>query len=276
MYSCLVGIFHPQDLLAMGLGLGAIALSRRSHWISAGVLVGLAVTSQQFAILIAVPLLFVPPWKLRIHYVVAAISTVALVTVPFIIASTERALRPVLLGSSRVGYIRTSTGGTVLWELHLQGPLLFALARGMPIAGALLLAWWAQQRIGLQLHDPVALTSLIATSLCLRLIFEVNLFPYYFMAVAVALIVLELARGELRGSVVAWLSLVTLTLYPLPFGVFLTGRSIPVLTFQALPLVVVVTAVAMIIRDIRRHYVPWYLIGWLLVIFLTCVPYSSL
>ena len=39
--------FHPQDLIAMGLALGGVACVLQGRWIGAGVLLGLAITSQQ-------------------------------------------------------------------------------------------------------------------------------------------------------------------------------------------------------------------------------------
>ncbi len=64
--------------------------------------------------------------------------------------------------------------------------------------------------------------SLVAGSLSLRLVFEVNWFSYYFMALAVTLVLLEATQGSIRRTVVAWLAALTLwicRLSPVPFGV---------------------------------------------------------
>ena len=61
VWSCVGNVFHPQDLIAMGLILGSIACVRRDAWIWSGVLVALAVLSQQYALLVAVPVLVVAP-----------------------------------------------------------------------------------------------------------------------------------------------------------------------------------------------------------------------
>ena len=50
LLATMLDYFHPQDLVAMGLMLGGLACARRGWWIWAGVLVGLAFTSQQFAL----------------------------------------------------------------------------------------------------------------------------------------------------------------------------------------------------------------------------------
>ena len=54
------------------------------------------------------------------------------------------------------------------------------------------------------------LISLVATSLALRLVFEQNIFGYYFMALCVTLVLLDVISGRIRGELVAWLALITL------------------------------------------------------------------
>ena len=54
----------------------------------------------------------------------------------------------------------------------------------------------------------MALLSLVALSLGLRLVFEQQIFEYYFMALSVSLILLDVMRGRVRGTLVAWLLLV--------------------------------------------------------------------
>ena len=95
----LTNAFHPQDMLAMGLALGGLACARRGSWIWAGCLLGLAVTSQQFALLVLVPLLVVVPHNRRIRFAGAAAVAAALVVVPLVVITSGRALKWVLLGS---------------------------------------------------------------------------------------------------------------------------------------------------------------------------------
>ena len=110
-------------------------------------------------------------------------------------------------------------------DLHLHGTALLVLSRLLPIVFALALAWWAERRFGGIADDPVLLVSLVTTSLGLRLVFEVNLFGYYFMAVALLLVALDVIRRRFRPYLVMWLALVTLVFPPLPLGndVFTTG-----------------------------------------------------
>ena len=51
----LVDYFHPEDLFAMGLLLGAVAAHLRRRWVVAGILIGLACCAKQYAVLAAVP-----------------------------------------------------------------------------------------------------------------------------------------------------------------------------------------------------------------------------
>ena len=59
--ACLQSTFHPEDLLALGLALAAVATAIRDRWGWSGLLIGLAVMSQQYATLVAVPLFFLAP-----------------------------------------------------------------------------------------------------------------------------------------------------------------------------------------------------------------------
>jgi hypothetical protein len=78
----------------------------------------------------------------------------------------------------------------------------------------MVLAWWIRDRLGASVLEPIPLFSLLATSLWLRLLFEVNLWGYYFMAVAVLVLALDVVRGRIRWSYVAWLILVTVAFHP--------------------------------------------------------------
>ena len=240
--------FHPQDVVAMGLILGGVACARRGWWVRAGLLLGLAVTSQQFAFLVLAPLLVVAPPIRPIRFAGAAISAVALVVLPLIAVTSGHALRAITLGSGDT----LSIGGTVLWELHLQGVFLVGISRILPILFAMVLAWWAERRLGNSLLEPVPLLSLVATSISLRLVFEQNLFGYYFMALAVSLLILDVVHGQLRGQVVAWLSLVVLAFDPAPRVHVLSEYS---------PSVLMVIVCLVILWSVRHGHLHWYLVS---------------
>ncbi|MFI5035601.1 MAG: hypothetical protein ACHQFZ_05295 [Acidimicrobiales bacterium] len=206
---CLHEYFHPQDLMAMGFVLGGLAAAGRGSWRWSGVLLGLAVATQQFAWLVLLPLAVVAPPRRVVRLAGAAFTTVAAVAAPLVVLSSSGALKAVLAGSGT-----TWTSNTLLDATRLPGPLLFFASRYLPIAAAMVLAWWAAHRLGEDVLAPVPLISLLATSLSLRLVFEVNLWGYYFMAVGVLLVLLDVIRGRVRWSLLGWLALVPVAFRP--------------------------------------------------------------
>jgi Glycosyltransferase family 87 len=269
---CLITFFHPQDLVAMGLVLGGIACALRGRWAWTGALLGLSFTTQQFALLAIAALFVLAPRQARWRIGLAAAGAWALVSLPFIVLTSGRALKEALLGSSRVGYVHRSTGGTVLWEINPHGVALFFLSRVMPVVLAAALAWWARRRLGPRALEPVVLTSVVAVSFCFRLIFEVNLFGYYFMAIAVLLIILDVLRGQLRGLTWAWVALVTLAFNPIPWGYHSNATSWGYPLFKALPFIFAgAVGLLLVANAVRRRYL-WYLGAWLVLVVLTCFP----
>jgi hypothetical protein len=255
--------YHPQDLVALGLGLAGTACALRRQWIWAGVLVGLAITSQQFALLILVPILIVAPGRNRWRFLFSSALPVVLVSVPFLIATSGRAIHAVLVGTGDSG----GRGGTVLWNLLSQpgfygsrptAALLFC-ARTLPIAVSVALAWWALRRLGPRALDPIPLLSLIATCLSMRLVFEEGLFGYKFLALAVLLIILDIVRGRIRGQLLAWLALVTMAFNPI---LDLNKRWWAHDTAIAIPLTCIAIVLFVIVRDAVHHRIRWYLVPW--------------
>jgi len=257
--------FHPEDLMAMGLSLAGLACALRHRWGWAGVLLALAVLTQQYALLIAAPLLVVAPKKSRLSFILAAVVTAALVVVPLLQAASDvpnQVLRAIVLGSGD----SSGTGGTLLQELHLQGVFLTGASRVAPIVLSMLLAWWLVRRLGAVVLSPVPLTALFAVSLSLRLVLEENLrHTYYFMALAVALVLLDVARGHLRGAVLAWVALVTLAYDTGAFLVF--SSDIPGAGLrQHLPEILAVGGLLVIIVDVTRGRFRPYLMAWVALI----------
>jgi len=258
LWMPLLNLFHPQDLMAVGLALGGLACARRGWWAWAGGLLGLAFTSQQFAVLVAAPLLVMAPWNRRLRFAGSAIAAAALVTVPMIAVTSGRALRATVLGSGNT----LSFGGTVLWELHLHGTPLVAVSRLLPIALSVALAWWAVRRLGATVREPVPLVSVIAISLSLRLVFEQNLFGYYFMALVVSLVVLDVIGGQIRGPLVAWLVLVFLAFILVPIGLAPNAEPWGLQADGALRLAAVAAAVLFIVLSVARARFRPSLLAW--------------
>lgn len=262
---CITYYFHPEDLLAMALILAAMAAVISKRWSLAGVLIGLGYCAQPFAILVAAAILVVAPGRQRLQYVLGAVVAVLVVDVPLVIATSGRAFKNIALGSSRAGIINRSVGGTVLWEADLHGVPLFLCSRVAPILVVMAIAWWAHRRLGSRLLRPIPLVSLMATAVIMRLVFEVNLFGYYFMAASVSLLVLEVVRGHFRGTVLAWIGIVTIAFNPINAGFFsnLTGHTLDL--YRAVPILVMALMVASVVVDAAYHRFRAYKIVWIVV-----------
>ena len=150
----------------------------------------------------------------------------------------------------------------MLWETHANGVAAVLLFRVAPIVVSVVLSWWVARRLGPAPLEAVPLISLVAVSLGLRLVFEANLFAYYFMALSVTVVLLEVTRGSIRRTAVAWiaaLTLVTSHISVLPFGPtrwggYVQKDVIPLLLGGAALLAIL----RLVIRDgDRRNLWPW-------------------
>jgi hypothetical protein len=214
LFMCLQEYFHPEDLVALGLTLGGLACVRRGKWAWAGVLLGLAFTSQQYVILIAAALLVLAPRSQKVRFTIAAIGSVLVVVVPLVVYDKTSAFRAAAVGSgSTVAYV-----STLVDEMHLTGSWLFVVSRILPIFVAMTIAWLAEQMLGTSVLEPVPLLSLCATVLCLRLLFEVGLYGYKFMAVTVMLVLVDVAGRRVRSLLVLWVVLIAVAFHPFTWG----------------------------------------------------------
>lgn len=263
--TCITYYFHPEDLLAMGLILIAIACSVRNRWLWTGALLGLAFCSQQFAVLVAAPLFVIASGRDRIRMATSALLVAAVVDGPLIVATSGRALRTVLLGSSRVGSVR-GRGGTVLWESHLSGIPLFIVARIFPIVVAMTFASWVALRLGRRVFQPIPLITIVAISLLLRLVFEVNLYSYYFMASSVALILLDVVVGHIRGQLLAWLGLMTVAFNPEHLNLTSNLTSWAAQIYFGVPILLLAIAVLAVLIDVVNRRVVLYKYLWILLV----------
>jgi hypothetical protein len=261
---CLQEAFHPQDLIALGLALAGVASALRGKWVWAGLWLGLAFITQQFSLLALAPLFVLAPSTQRIKFASAVVGVVAVVIAPLVVLTSGRAIRAGLIGS---GFSPSSEGGgTLLWETHVHGFFQFVLSRLMPIVCALVLAWWASRKLGPAALEPVALVSIIATSLTFRLVFEENLFGYYYMAIVVMLILLDVTRGRVRLGVVALLTTFFLWHDPVawafPYPHLLNIR-------HWIPAAVALVALGFFAYDVaRRRFHPFFL-AW--IVFITFI-----
>jgi hypothetical protein len=109
----------------------------------------------------------------------------------------------------------------------------------------------------------------VTCALVFRLVFEENLFGYYFMAVSVALVLLEIVRGRFRGTVAAWLALDVIAFNPINAGFFsnLTGHTLDL--YWAVPIIVLSLVLVSIIIDAYYHRVRLYKCLWVAIAIFT-------
>ena len=196
--------FHPQDLVSVGLVCGGVAQALRRRWVLVGVAFGVAFLCKQFAVL---PLLGVlaaaPRWRDRARVVVPAGAIVAAGVVPFYVAApvaTVRAMTAVYVAG--VTLVKTPT---VVGVLSIGEQSKLEIARDAPIVAAALLVVWARRRAGSRLLAPAPLVGLSLACLAARLVFEISLLNYYFLAVAVALVLLDLTCRRVPVWSVLWI-----------------------------------------------------------------------
>jgi hypothetical protein len=187
----IVQSFHPQDLMSVGFSLAALSQALRRRWVVAGLAFGVAFLCKQFALL---PLLAVlaaaPLWRDRARVIVSAGAVVVAGVAPFYLVDavdTTRALSGVYVQGAGVTQTSTALG---LW--HIAEVLKLELARDTPIlvsAGLALWAWWRARE---RLLEPMPLLGLALACWATRLVFEVSILEYYFLAVGASLVMLDL------------------------------------------------------------------------------------
>ncbi len=249
VWMCLETYFHPQDLIAMGLALATAACARRGRWLAAGILVALAVLSQQFALLVGVPLLVIAPRRSRLPFAAGFVGTVLVASFLLLSFTSLSQLRTVVLGSGLTpGPLQTAIG-----RLALHGAPLDLAVRGTPLLLSALLAWWAVRRLGLGALEPTPLIALLAVSLGLRLVFDRYLFDYYFMALAVSLFLLDVTAGHIRRSLVAWLLIVSLVFSVSPAALVFFRVGWGSFAWDAVPEAVVILTLGLLVLGVVRR-----------------------
>ncbi|HEY5023686.1 MAG TPA: hypothetical protein VII76_01805 [Acidimicrobiales bacterium] len=206
--------FHPQDLMSVGLIGAGMAQSLRRRWVAVGVVFALAFLCKQFAVL---PLLAVlgaaPGWRARAQVVVPAVGVVALGVVPFYLAApvdTVRAMTAVFVAG-----VTMEKTPTVVGILAIGENLKLEIARDAPILAAALLVVGARLRARTGLLAPAPLVGLSLACLATRLVFEISLLNYYFLAVGVGWLLLDFTRTRLPVGSVTWIVATRFGLTPL-------------------------------------------------------------
>ena len=200
--DAIVILFHPQDLLCLGLSLAGLAATFRRRWLLAGALFGSALVTKQFALLILVPaLVAVPGWRLRGRVVGVAAAVAAVVVAPLLAVAPGRTLQD-LAGVGSAGAVR---GATLVGRLGVGPTLESVVARGVPVVLAIGLSLWAARRPTTR-SSPVAVLGLVLACLAGRLVFESVVIPYYLLGASTAFLVLDLAQRRPPSRSLAWIA----------------------------------------------------------------------
>jgi hypothetical protein len=199
--SAIVQLFHPQDIVSLGLALAALASTVRRRWVLAGALFGLAIVTKQFAILLALPAVAAAPGagpRLRIAVTVFVVAAAGIV--PFLV-SAPRATVWNFSGFSAGGAV---SGATVLTLAGVSGSVASAVARDAPVLFAAALCFWALARRGPSIGRPDAVVALALACVSGRLVFESVIFPYYLLAPSVLFFMLDLVARRSPARSLAW------------------------------------------------------------------------
>ena len=199
--SAIVQLYHPQDIVSLGLSLGALAQTLRRRWGVAGVLFGAAILSKQFALLLLLPaLVAAPDRRSRLTMAGAAGAVFAAGLLPFL-AVDPRATLENLSGFSAGG---AAAGQTVLTLAGVHGTVASAVARDVPVLFAVAVCLWAARRPGLRVDRPTTLVALALVCAGSRLVFESVIFPYYLLAASVLVLLLDLVARRSPHWSLAW------------------------------------------------------------------------
>ena len=196
--------FHPQDLMSVGFTCAGLSQALRRRWVWVGVLFGVAFLCKQFALLpLFAVLAAAPGWRSRVRTLIPLAGIVTLGVVPFYLAApvdTVRAMSAVYVEG--VTLVKTPT---VVGVLDINEKVKLEIARDAPLLAALGLVLWAWWRSRGRLLAPAPLVGLSLACLATRLVFEISLLNYYFLAVGVALLMLDFTRRRLPVSSIVWI-----------------------------------------------------------------------
>jgi Glycosyltransferase family 87 len=199
--SAIVQLYHPQDIVSLGLGLGGLAQMLRGRWIWAGTLFGVAVLTKQFAVLLLVPALAAAPdGRSRLRMAVSASVVFGAGILPFLVANPRATLEN-LSGFSAGGAV---AGTTALTLIGVTGTVASAVARDAPVVVAVVGCFWAARRFGSALRRPPALVALALACMGSRLVFESVIFPYYLLGTSVLFVLLDLIAQRSPHRSLAW------------------------------------------------------------------------
>jgi hypothetical protein len=196
---------HPEEALGAVLCAGAILLALRGRSVAAGVAIGLALATKQWAWLALLPLLIVVPNRAR--FLMTAAGIAAVFTLPMLLGDPGRFLAQIhhygIPGNgvtpANIWWVYGHEGGYELTGGGFRGASSYALpdwmghvSHPLVIVVALLLtaAYWRRRRDG----DPMDILALVALVFLGRTMLDPLSYSYHSLPFAMALLTFEATR----------------------------------------------------------------------------------
>lgn len=186
--------FHPADVLATALCLVAFAASCRGRWAWTCGLLGVAVATRQWAIVVVAVLAVASDGRERRVVAVGSLAVAGVLIVPFLLAEPDLTM--------------TTLAAKTVWRYPFTAPGLaplgpaarFAVARYVPLALVVVLCLWLHRRIGR--GRPDAVVAALAAGLLMRPLVDPAGFAYYAIAAFPFLVLMRPAswRWPLIGT----------------------------------------------------------------------------
>ena len=226
---------HPEELLGAALCAGAVLAAGRGRGLAAGLLLGCAIATKQWAVLAIIPVLIAAPRGTRLRLAGAGAGAAALLLLPMLIADPARfwlaqrsvgiattfqhtvtavnAWFPFAHGSTGATLTPNGTQITTQYSLpsslgHLTHPLVLLLALGA-------CALYVRRRRG---AAPEEALQLLALLFLVRCIFDPLTYSYHHAPFLVALIAYEGLRRRvpvLSGFAIAAIAAMTYVIAPM-------------------------------------------------------------
>ena len=210
---------HPEEVLTAALAVGAVAFAARERSTAAGVLLGLALATKQWALVAVVPAILAAPRSQRLRLLGIAIAIAAALTLPALLANLDGFLQvghqaattPLSIGRTNVWFLLAHPHAV---QLHLPAgyPTEFVLYR-IPawvarvshpvilVAALPLAALFARRRTA-----PVDALALLALAFLLRCVLDPVDNAYYHAPLVLALLAWEALSRSRRLPLVSMLT----------------------------------------------------------------------
>jgi len=255
---------HPEEVLAAVLAVGAVIAAGRRHWLIAGLMLGAAVATKQWAFLAAIPVLIAAPAGTRVRVALTCAALAAALTLPMLAADPGRfhaAQNNVSLDSS---YTNTVTASNVWWafasesfgegidiyghkkeiaQFSLPNDVGRSLHMGVIGVALVLSLLYARRRTGREGWAPDDVLQLLALLFLMRCMLDPLTFSYHHTPFLVALISFEALRRRVPvlsaytiGALLLMNEVVVPSGEPGLINAFYLAWTIPLAAFMALSL----------------------------------------